>query len=274
MKKFLAAIAVVLPLALASIAAHGSEADEYNTAFARQHFDHLAQDDYLGYQALRAALAPSSRHSSPTDGAYEATELDNYGHAWIYLRALGDYDPRSPRRRTNERAYACYLTARRNAMTTVASEGRDATGAWLKLADHCAAGLRASLVKWAKGNAVPLLREDLQGAAPYRMFFPFDTARITAISDGIIRYIAVFERPDGAASMVVAGHTDRSGHADYNLSLSKKRADAVATNIARYSKNGPALRIHTAGETRPLAATRDGVRHPRNRRVEIMFGRL
>ncbi len=274
MKYFLAAGTICLPLVLASITAHGSEAGEYNTAFTGEHFDHLAQDDFVGYQALRAALNPSSKPSNPVKGAYEATERDTYGHAWIYLRALGDHDRQSPRRRTSERAYACYLTARRNAMATVVSEGRDATGAWLKLADHCAAGLRTSLVKWAKGNAVPLLREDLQGAEPYRMFFPFDTARITAISDGIIRYIAAFERPDRAASMVVAGHADRSGDEDYNLSLSRKRADAVTTNFAGHLRKAPALRIHTAGETRPLAATPDGVRHPRNRRVEIIFGRL
>ncbi|MDA1097339.1 MAG: OmpA family protein [Proteobacteria bacterium] len=274
MKYFLAVTAIALPLAFASTGANAGERGETPTAFVEADLAHFAYDDVTGYQAVRAALDPSARHSGPTQGAYEATERDNYGHAWIYLGALQDHDPRSPHQRASKRAYGCYLTARRNAMAAVASEGRDATGAWLQLADRCAARLRLGLVTWARANAVPLVPEDLRGAAPYRMFFPFDTAAITPIGDHILRYIARFERAEGAARIVVAGHADRSGREDYNMALSKQRADAVDARFAGYMENHIPHRVYAAGETTPLALTRDGVRHPRNRRVEIMLGRL
>ena len=106
------------------------------------------------------------------NASFEATELDNYGHAWVYLSALADYDPRSTLARKSKRGYACYLTARRNAMSTAGNEGGDVTGAWLDLADRCAASLRTTLLLWAEGASVPLGREDLQGTAPYRIVFP------------------------------------------------------------------------------------------------------
>lgn len=272
MKFLLAATVVALPLALGSAGAIAGGIDE--SLLLEEHFEHLAFVDFTGYQAMQAALDPSSRPGNPRQGTYEATELDNYGHSWIYLSALADYDPLSTHAGPGKRAYACYLTARRNAMATVGSEGGDATGAWLELAERCGAALRATVVRWAEGTSVPLGQEDLRGSAPYRMFFPFDTARITAISDNILNYIARFERVEGPAHIVVAGHTDRSGPPTYNMALSRKRADAVGARFAAYMQGKPADRVQAVGETRPLAPTRDGIRHPRNRRVEIMIDRL
>ncbi len=272
MKILLAATVVALPLALGSAGAIAGGIDE--SLLLEEHFEHLAFVDFTGYQAMQAALDPSSRPGDPRQGAYEATELDNYGHAWIYLSALADYGSLSTHASTGKRAYACYLTARRNAMATGGSEGRDATGAWLELAERCGAALRATVVRWAEGNSVPLAQEDLRGSAPYRMFFPFDTARITPISDNILDYIARFERVEGPARVVVAGHADRSGPPAYNMALSRKRAGVVGARFAAYMQGKPADRVQAVGETRPLAPTRDGIRHPRNRRVEIMIDRL
>ena len=272
MKRLLAATVVALPLALGTSGAIANGMGE--NLLVEEYFEYLAFEDFAGYQAMQAALDPSSRPGNPKQGTYEATELDNYGHAWIYLSALKDYEPLSTHAGSGKRAYACYLTARRNAMATVVSEGRDATGAWLELAERCRDALRATLVRWAEGASVPLAREDFRGSAPYRVFFPFDTATITAISDNILDYIAQFEQAEGAAHIVVAGHADRSGQATYNMTLSRKRADAVGAKFAAYTKSDPTQRVQAVGEAKPLAATRDGIRHPRNRRVEIMIGRL
>ena len=274
MKYILAATAVVLPLALGSADATTGRIDETPISLIERHFEHLAYIDFAGYQAMRAALDPSSKHGNPKNASFEATELDNYGHAWVYLSALVDYDPRSTLARQSKRAYACYLTARRNAMPTAGNEGSDVTGTWLDLADRCAASLRTTLLLWAERASVPLGRADLQGTAPYRMFFPFDAATITAIGDNILHYIARFERTGETVQFVVEGHADRSGDEAYNMVLSKQRADAVGSKFTAYMKNDPVHQIQAVGETKPLAPTQDGIRHPRNRRVEIMIDRL
>ncbi|AMK13013.1 OmpA family protein [Pseudodesulfovibrio indicus] len=70
--------------------------------------------------------------------------------------------------------------------------------------------------------------------------------------------------------IVIGGHTDAAGDAQYNLDLSRRRADAVKTYLVDRWKADPAL-IKTVGygKTRPLTAgTTDGDQQ-RNRRVEI-----
>jgi len=273
MKRLLLATVVAVPLALGAAGAIANEMDE--NLLVEEYFEYLAFEDFAGYRAMQAALDPSSIPGNPKQGTYEATELDNYGHAWIYLSALTDYDPLSIHVGSGKRAYACHLTARRNAMAASRILSRVSTaGAWLELAERCGDALRATLVRWAGRASFPLAREDFRGSAPYRVFFPFDTATITAISDNVLAYIAQFEQAQGAAHIVVAGHADRSGQATYNMTLSRKRADAVGAKFATYTKSDRSQRIQAVGETKPLAATRDGIRHPRNRRVEIMIGRL
>ena len=78
-------------------------------------------------------------------------------------------------------------------------------------------------------------------------------------------------RRTGTARITATGHTDASGSADYNLELSQRRAEAVASELIRHGV--PATDIVTIGrgEEDLLVPTADGVREPRNRRVEIVI---
>ena len=104
MKFILAATAVVLPLALGTADATTGRIDKTPISLLERHFEHLAYIDFAGYQAMRTALDPSSKHGNPKEASFEATELNNYGHAWVYLSALADYDPRSTLARKCKRA--------------------------------------------------------------------------------------------------------------------------------------------------------------------------
>lgn len=81
----------------------------------------------------------------------------------------------------------------------------------------------------------------------------------------IVRAIAGREAPD----ISIVGHTDRSGAADYNLLLSNRRALAVRDELSRDGMVLDRIEVTSHGETNPLVATEDGVREPRNRRVEV-----
>ncbi|HWL48054.1 MAG TPA: OmpA family protein, partial [Sphingomonadaceae bacterium] len=76
----------------------------------------------------------------------------------------------------------------------------------------------------------------------------------------------------GQASVMLAGHADRSGAASYNVGLSQRRADAVRSYLAGKGIPDSAMSTEAFGESRPLVETADGVREPQNRRVEITFG--
>jgi OmpA family len=73
------------------------------------------------------------------------------------------------------------------------------------------------------------------------------------------------------ARITATRHTDTSGSAAYNLELSQRRSEAVASELVR--QGVPATDIITVGrgEENLLVPTGDGVREPRNRRFEIVI---
>jgi OOP family OmpA-OmpF porin len=110
-------------------------------------------------------------------------------------------------------------------------------------------------------------------AAPktYLVFFDFDRSDITPEAAQIIRQAAADARSMNVRLIVATGHADRSGPTPYNQRLSERRANAVKNQLVR--EGVPAGIIQTAGrgENENLVPTADGVREPRNRRVEIVF---
>jgi outer membrane protein OmpA-like peptidoglycan-associated protein len=70
---------------------------------------------------------------------------------------------------------------------------------------------------------------------------------------------------------VVKGHSDRSGSAAYNLSLSRRRAERVRAYLIERGLPGREIGLEAFGEDRPLVDTPDGVPHAENRRVEFTF---
>ena len=71
--------------------------------------------------------------------------------------------------------------------------------------------------------------------------------------------------------LTITGHTDRAGPEGYNWTLSLQRATAVQSALVEKGIDPGKIRVRSAGETEPLVATPDGVREPKNRRVEIRF---
>ena len=71
--------------------------------------------------------------------------------------------------------------------------------------------------------------------------------------------------------ITLTGHADRSGPAGYNQRLSVRRANAAKAVLVQLGVDAKNITAIGKGETQPLVPTADGVREPRNRRVEIMF---
>ena len=78
--------------------------------------------------------------------------------------------------------------------------------------------------------------------------------------------------PVGPAKVVLAGHADRSGPEPYNERLSEQRARNVAQALTQRGIAEETLDVQWFGELQPRVPTPDGVREPRNRRVEVVFG--
>jgi len=107
---------------------------------------------------------------------------------------------------------------------------------------------------------------------PFIVFFDWDRSDITPQAAAILDNAAAAYQQTGQAQVVLAGHADKSGSADYNVGLSQRRADAVRSYLAGRGVPSGAIATEAFGESRPLVNTADGVREPQNRRVEITFG--
>jgi len=107
----------------------------------------------------------------------------------------------------------------------------------------------------------------------FLVFFDTDGAMLTADAAGVVAEAAEAYRENGAARIVVSGHSDTTGSVDHNRELSRRRAETVANELIR--RGVPATDIATIarGEEDLLVQTADGVNEPRNRRVEVVLAK-
>jgi hypothetical protein len=105
----------------------------------------------------------------------------------------------------------------------------------------------------------------------YLVFFELDRATLTSDGRNVVAEAAQEFQRTGAARISLAGHADRSASEAYNQQLSERRVEAVRRELVRLGVPDAAIMAAAFGETDPLVQTADGVREPRNRRVEIMI---
>lgn len=109
-------------------------------------------------------------------------------------------------------------------------------------------------------------------AGPWMVFFDSDKDAITPSAAAILDNVAAAYRECGDAQVTIAGHTDRERSDQYNVGLSQREAANVRSYLAGRGVPDGVMTTMAFGESRPLIETRDGVREPQNRRVEISFG--
>ena len=109
------------------------------------------------------------------------------------------------------------------------------------------------------------------GVRTYLVFFDWDSARLTPRARDIIAEAVRNSAHVAYTRIEVGGHADRTGSASYNMALSERRAEVVASELERWGVPQAAIQIHGFGDTRPLVPTAYGVRQAENRRVEIVY---
>lgn len=105
----------------------------------------------------------------------------------------------------------------------------------------------------------------------FRVFFEFDKASLSHDGERVVREAAESYRRTGGARVEVTGYTDLAGTPQYDLDLSKRRAAAVRAALAAQGVPANSITERWRGKDDPLVTTADGVREPRNRRVDIVL---
>lgn len=101
--------------------------------------------------------------------------------------------------------------------------------------------------------------------------FDVNSARIQSdFRDSLNKMSSIISEYQKTAVHVV-GHTDSTGSAQYNQSLSEKRAGAVGRYLSTSGVKRSRLRMVGHGEARPIATNSSSQGRSKNRRVEIFL---
>lgn len=101
------------------------------------------------------------------------------------------------------------------------------------------------------------------------VYFPLDSDQLGAEDQITLDEIVAAVVAQNPASVTVTGHADRSGGDDYNLSLSEKRAQTIASALLAAGIPESAISTMGYGETDPAVSTEDGVAMRQNRRAVL-----
>lgn len=99
--------------------------------------------------------------------------------------------------------------------------------------------------------------------------FAFDSAELRTAAESELNQVARTLRESPEVRVVIAGHTDSIGSAEYNRDLSQRRAESVSTYLQSRGIAGNRLRTIGYGEARPVATNDTDAGRAQNRRVEI-----
>ncbi len=131
--------------------------------------------------------------------------------------------------------------------------------------DQQAKGIKQTVT----GATVERVGEGIQVTFASGLLFAFDASQVLPNAATNLRNLAVSLNQYPNTNVLIVGHTDASGAADYNQALSERRAQAAADYLV--SQGVSASRLHTVGrgETEPVASNATDAGMALNRRVEV-----
>lgn len=107
--------------------------------------------------------------------------------------------------------------------------------------------------------------------ALYGIFFDSNKADVKSESKPALDEIAKLLKQTTALKLLVVGHTDNVGDFEYNLDLSRRRAQSVVQAlVSQYGIAAARLKPHGVGYASPVASNRADDGRAKNRRVELV----
>ncbi len=117
----------------------------------------------------------------------------------------------------------------------------------------------------------PPARAPMAPPKSYLVFFDFNKSDLTPQAVTIVDQAAKNAGPAKVTQLTVTGHTDTVGSDAYNMRLSRRRAESVAAELEKDGIPSSEIAIVAKGKRDLLVPTKDGVKEPQNRRVQIVY---
>jgi outer membrane protein OmpA-like peptidoglycan-associated protein len=103
------------------------------------------------------------------------------------------------------------------------------------------------------------------------ILFAFDSAKINPGAEAIVAKIAGMMEQHPTLELAVVGYTDNTGDFNYNLGLSKRRADAIVSQLIKDGVSKDRLAGVGVGPLNPIASNATPQGQAENRRVELVL---
>lgn len=243
--------------------------DDYQVALAHGYRDYAAEKEaaydwwtskYFADKGLMAAYGRAIEPEDPAQWDLPAPLLPEFADARTKLvAAIGNNRSTQPEKAAEAViAYDRWLELQHNQWNAAAIE---------EARDHFFALLTQLSEVHTENNAIAAPTESTSTI----LYFPLNSAKLGDSAKAALAQLVQYVQTAGNVSIVINGHTDRSGSARYNLTLSEQRAKMVYAALKAAGVGEKLMQYFAFGETDPAVPTADGVKEPKNRRVEIFI---
>lgn len=215
-------------------------------------------------EALVVALSTDFKEKNPEQAAKAQAGFD----CWVRLEEDGWKD------REISTCKKQYETAMNEAPSTAVADGATAPAGEIDSADatpvESASADEARPAKEAKEPMGGPLNTSLL------FFFDWDSSKLDKNSEDELKditkdIIKTHAETKADFEIVINGHADKTGTDEYNMELSRKRAEYVSRFMAEHGISKSHITYYAFGKSDPLVDTADGVKERKNRRVEIFL---
>jgi outer membrane protein OmpA-like peptidoglycan-associated protein len=114
-----------------------------------------------------------------------------------------------------------------------------------------------------------VLRVVLQEKAGGKVLFDFDKSDLKPEARRQLAVVLQALREQPSLQTQIVGHTDSVGSDEYNMKLSQRRANAVATYLVQQGVSRQNIKTDWRGKREPVASNATAAGRAQNRRVEI-----
>ena len=103
------------------------------------------------------------------------------------------------------------------------------------------------------------------------VYFDYDSSQVNEAERSKCEAVAEYLRSNTAVGVIVEGHCDERGSAEYNLALGERRALAVRAFLIGLGVDGSRIQTKSMGEEKPVCYEHDDTCWSKNRRGEFVL---
>jgi outer membrane protein OmpA-like peptidoglycan-associated protein len=127
----------------------------------------------------------------------------------------------------------------------------------------------AEIERDIEGARVERVGEGIKITFSSGILFDVDKSNLKDPYKGELSQLATILNKYEDTNILLAGHTDSTGSDEYNLGLSRQRAESVANYLATQNVNTARFATEGYGKTDPIASNETAEGRAQNRRVEV-----